>query len=328
MKVLVPGVPDRWVPRVNSRIDSAQLPFAERYYPAGFPLELTTNSPDVLQAAEESWGRWPSEHARRPLRLRVVVSPAGARAGAPSFRRYDRLMCVVSDSDNFAIADLNSLEACLFVSARTAADRAWLRWFFLDALAYVLLAQRYTVPVHAACVARQKAGVLLCGRSGAGKSTLSFACARAGWTFLSDDGTWLLPNQKESTAIGRPFHARFRPDAPRWFPELEGFPQSVRPDGKVSIEIPLQQFPKIQTARNSRISSVVLLDRRPGSQAFVREISPVEAVDFLSEEIRSYGEDVDRRNERTLRKLAGVPAYRLRYDGLDRGVELLSELKL
>lgn len=328
MKVLVQGVPEQWVPRVNSRIDSAQLPFAARYYPAGFPLDLATNSPDVLQAAEESWGRWSSEQVRRPLRLRVVVSPAGARASAPSFRRYGHLMSVVSDSGNFAVADLNSLEACLFVSARTAADRASLRWFFLDALAYVLLAQRYTVPVHAACVARQQAGVLLCGRSGAGKSTLSFACARAGWTFLSDDGTWLLPNQEDSTAIGRPFHARFRPDAPRWFPELERFAQSVRPDGKVSIEILLEQFPKIRTARNSRVSGVVLLERRPGSRARIQEISPVEAVDFLLEEIRSYGEEVDRRNERTLRKLTRVPAYRLRYDGLDRGVEILSELKL
>lgn len=328
MKVLVQDVPDQWVPRVNSRLDSAQLPLSARYYPAGFPLELTTNSPDVLEAAEESWGRWPSEHARRPLRLRVVVSPADARAGAPSFRRYDYLMCVVSDSDNFAVADLNSLEACLFVSTRTAADRAWLRWFFLDALAYILLAQRYTVPVHAACVARQQAGVLLCGRSGAGKSTLSFACARAGWTFLSDDGTWLLPNQEDSTAIGRPFHARFRTDAPRWFPELVGVAHSVRPDGKISLEVPLDQFPKIRTACTSRVSSVVLLDRRPGAKARIRQISPVEAVDFLLEEIRSYGEEVDRRSERTLRKLVRIPAYRLRYDGLDRGVELLSELKL
>jgi len=327
MKVLVKGVPHHWVPS-NRGLNPADLPLTGRYYPAGFPLELTTNSLGVLQAAEESWGQWPSEHARRPIRLRVIASPAGARAGAPSFHRYDHLLCVVSDSDNFAVADLNSLEACLFVSAQTAADRAWMRWFFLDALAYILLAQRYTVPVHAACVARQQAGVLLCGRSGAGKSTLSFACARAGWTFLSDDGTWLLPESGDSTAIGRPFLARFRTDAPRWFPELDGFPQSVRPDGKVSLEIPLEQVPDIRTARNCRVSSVVLLDRRPGWQAQVQEIPPSEAIEFMLEEIRSYGAEVDRRSRQTVRKLAHVPAYRLQYDGLDRAVELLSGLKL
>jgi hypothetical protein len=249
-------------------------------------------------------------------------------AKEPSFRRYGHLMCVVSDSANFAVADLNSLAACLFVSARTAADRAWMRWFFLDALAYILLAQRYTVPVHAACVARHETGVLLCGRSGAGKSTLSFACARAGWTFLSDDGTWLLPDREDSAAIGRPFRARFRTDASQWFPELKGFPQSVRPDGKVSIEVALEQFPKIRTARNCRVGSVVVLDRQTRSKAQLQTIPPAEVVDFMSEEIRSYGEKVDRRSEKTLRNLVHVPAYRLQYDGLDRAVELLSGLEL
>ena len=32
------------------------MPLRGIYYPLGFPLELTTNSKDVMAAAEESWG--------------------------------------------------------------------------------------------------------------------------------------------------------------------------------------------------------------------------------------------------------------------------------
>jgi hypothetical protein len=303
------------------------LPLAATYHPAGFSLELTTNSPDVLEAADESWGLWAATHIRGPLGLHVVVSAGGGLAARPSFRRYERLLCVVSDSDNFAVADLDALDACIFVSQRTATDHAWMRWFFLDAVAYVLLAQRYTVPVHAACVANHDSAVLLCGRSGAGKTTLSFACARAGWTFLSDDGTWLLPDQNESLAVGRPFHARFRPDATRWFPELERFSECVRPDGKVFLEVPLAQFPEIRTADQSRVGCLVWLDRRPGFAAELKPVPPVNVVDRMLEEIGRYGEEVDRRSQQTLHRLVQLPAYRLRYDRLEHGVELLSGLE-
>ena len=83
------------------------------------------------------------------------------------------LYAVVGDVHNFAVLDLRGLAASMFVSLRTAADHSWLRWFFVESLAYTLLAQRYVVPVHAACIARDGAGLLLCGSSAAGKSTLA-----------------------------------------------------------------------------------------------------------------------------------------------------------
>ncbi len=306
---------------------NVELPLTASYYPAGFPLELSTNSRDVIESANESWGRWSREFERPPLRLRVRVDPKGALAPPPTFRRQGHLFCVVSDADNFAVADLRLLSGAIFVSAQTAADHAWFRWFFVEAMGYVLLAQRYAIPVHAACVMGGGSGVLLCGASGAGKSTLSFACARAGWTYVSDDASWLLPDGAESTAIGRPHQARFRSDSPQFFPELERFAERVRPNGKLSLEVPLEQFPEIRTAAKCLVGNLVLVDRGTPAPARLDKIEPAEVVDFLLQDAASYGEDVDCLRERTVRKLLRVPAYRLRYESLDDGVELLSRLK-
>ena len=306
---------------------NVELPLRAACYPAGFPLHVSTNSPDVLESANESWATFSRAFQRPPLKMRVMVQENGALAPAPTFRRRGHLFCIVSDSDNFAVADLRSLEGSVFVSAKTAADHAWLRWYFIEAIAYAMLAQRYAVPIHAACVAHNGSGALLCGRSGAGKSTLSFACARAGWTFVSDDATWLLPDRADSMAIGRPHQARLRADAPALFPELERYPECVRPNGKLSLEVPLGEFPEIQTAGRSEVGNLVLLDRGSAGAARLIRIPPNQIVEFLLQDASSYGEEVDRQREKTVRKLLGVPAYRLRYERLDDGVELLSRLK-
>src|ERR1039457_4994076 len=173
--------------------------------------------------------------------------------------------------------------ACCFISERTAGDHAWFRYYFLETMVYMLLAQRYIVPVHAACVAHDGSGVLLCGWSGAGKSTLAFACARAGWTFIGDDSTWLLPGMEDRAAVGRPHLARFREDAPQLFPELEGSVARARPNGKLTIEVPLSAFPHIRTASRCQVGCVVLLNRQGGGGAEAEAIPTSEIVERLIE---------------------------------------------
>ncbi|HLK51615.1 MAG TPA: hypothetical protein VKT49_25920 [Bryobacteraceae bacterium] len=305
---------------------NVELPLSADYYPAGFPLHLSTNSRDVLESARESWGAWVWEFDRPPLRLRVAVQSEGSLAPPAAFRRQGHLFCAISDADNFGVGDLRLLEACIFVSAQTVADHAWFRWFLLEPLVYVLLAQRYAIPVHAACVARQGSGVLLCGASGAGKSTLAFACGRAGWTFVSDDATWLLPEGEDPIGIGRFQQARFRPDAPTLFPELAAYSERVRPNGKLSLEVDLREIPHIAAAGKCAIEQLVMLDRRTGIPPRLEKIRAEQVVEALLQDGPGYGEDVDRLAEKTLRKLLRLPASRLHYERLDDALELLSRL--
>lgn len=303
---------------------NVDTPLSETYFPVGFRVHIATNSRDVLEAAEESWGHFGPEFACEPVQFRVLVQPQGGLASAPVHRMRGHLYSVVSDADNFAVLDMQSLFASFFVSATTAADHKWLRWYFIESMAYMLLAQRYVVPVHAACIARNGAGTLLSGAAGAGKSTLSFACARAGWTFVTDDCTFLLADSDDRTAIGKPYQARFRENASELFPELEGYIARERPNGKISVEVPLGEFPDIRTALRCPITRMVFLDRRSGAAPRLDAVRSDEAIERMLYDMPSYGETVDAIHERTVRKVLEVPAYRLTYASLDDAIDLLS----
>jgi hypothetical protein len=302
-----------------------ELPLTGTYFPLGFHAGISTNSRDVLEAADESWKDQSPRFPCEPLRLRVLVRPEGPLCAPPVHRMHGHLYSVISDQQNFAHVDVSSQFAFVEVTQKTAADHVWLRWFFTESLVYMMLAQRYVAAAHAACVARNGLGVLLCGNSGAGKSTLSYACARAGWTFVTDDCTFLLADSEERIAIGKPRQARFRLDCPELFPELRGYGARVRPTGKIGIEVPLAELPHIRTAEAVSIARVVLLERGPGTPCAI-PVTGDEAVARVLGDMPSYGDVVDAMHERTVRRLGAVPAVRLHYERLEDALRLLAEL--
>jgi len=304
---------------------NTELPLTGRHYPLGFPLDLATNSRDVLAAAHEAWRDSPPQHTADPLVLHVFVSPDGVPAAEGRHRMHDHLYAVVSDRDNFAHVDLRSRFGVIHVSQATASDHSALRWFYLESLAYVILAQRDVVMVHAGCVVRDGRGVLLCGSSTAGKSTLAYACAKAGWTWLSDDCTCLLPTSEDRSAIARTSIARLRLDSTRFFPELDEFAARVRPTGTIGIEVPMNEVPGVRTSRRAAIGAITFLDRGPGSP-FLEPLSQTEAFERLRSDMPSYGPEIDPIHERAVRALTEKPAYRLHYETIQQGLDLLSQI--
>jgi len=300
-----------------------ELPLGGTFYPAGFPLQLATNSPHVVEAAREAWGASAKAFDTAPLNFRVIAQATGELAAAPAYRVQAGLLTFVSDAHNFAAADIRRLTASFYLSDQTCADHAVLRWLFLEAMAYMLLTQHYVVSLHAACVERDSAGILLCGSSGSGKSTLSVACARAGFTFLSDDCTWILTETDTPVAIGKPHQARLRADAARHFPELEGFSTRALPNGKLSMEVPTSRLAGVKTAPRVEVSRLVFLDREGQGAARLESMASDEAAALLLQDLPSYGPEVNAVHERTIGMLAGLPAWRLTYSTLDDAIRLL-----
>jgi hypothetical protein len=311
--------------RIDPLLSDIELPLSAMYYPVGFPLRITTNSPHVLDAAAESWAPVRREFDTPPLDFRVVVECNGGLSIEPRVRKQGRHLHFVSDAYNFAAGDCVTLAATFNLSAATAADHPRLRSFYLEALAYMLLTQRYVVSLHAGCVAREGEGILICGKSASGKSTLSFACARAGFTFVADDCTWLLLDSS-LVAIGKPYMVRFRPDAARLFPELAGQLAGLRPNGKLSIEVPTSLFPGVRTAGRCPIRRLVFLDRESDGPARLDRMRPGDAVPPLLADLPSYGPEVNAAHETAIHQLAALPAWQLRYRTLDDAIRLLSEL--
>ena len=300
------------------------LPFQRAYYPHGFRLDMASNSREVLDAAEENWGMYDPEYGDPPLTVRVLVQPGSELSPQLVHRLQGHLYSAVASRENYALIDLDALFAYAWVTERTVADHAWFRWFYLDMLAGSTLAQRHCVPMHAACVERNGIGVLLWGPSGMGKSTLAYACARAGWTFVSDDSTVLPQNREDCMVTGKPHQARFREDVPRLFPELDGYATRARPTGKISIEVPMNALAGIRGAVRCEVQRMVFLDR--GNSGGLERIGAESALEQMMQNSYSYSLETQARHEKALRRLLRIPSYRLQYERLTDAVEALENL--
>lgn len=236
--------------------------FQETFYPLGFPLTVASNSQAVLDAAHLEWDAWTQAFDEPPVALTFNVSPGSLPLPAESsFHAHRHQFAFVAGAQNLAVCDTNTHSGIAWITAAAAEDAAYLRYHFLEAMALELIVSLHMTPFHAACVARHGRGVLLCGDSGAGKSSLSYACARRGWTYLSDDASYLLRRRaSERVVLGHAHRLRLRPDAPTLFEELSAFSPSRRGNGKMSLELPARAL-SIATAPCAQVDRIVILRR-------------------------------------------------------------------
>ena len=302
---------------------ATRLELERLYYPLGFPLHLKTNCAAILDAAAESWGGRAQAFERAPLDLRVLVEPGGAHPPEPVYRAQGCIMNIVSDAKNFCVSDYSRHFAYSWLSEAAAADHAFVRYWFLEALANFSLAQLYLTPLHGACVARDGRGVALCGASGAGKTSLAYFCARAGWTYVSDNESWLV-RPAGTVLVGNPRQIRFREDARRLFPELNGLAARPHANGKLSIEV--DPGKAIRVADRCELQRVVFLSREASGAAAIRAVPAHDVVERLLAEIPIYEESVRAEQRASLEKLAELGAVELRYSRLEDAARLLEGL--
>ena len=309
----------------------SELPLRALYFPLGFPLEIHTNSPAVLDAAEQSWGLFEPKFSYPPLTLRLGVSENVPDTSdvppTPVCHFQGNLLSNIADANNFVISDLNAGFSFGWISQQTSESSLYLRYHILEAAALCMISGLRVIALHAACVAPFGHGMLLCGDSGAGKSTLAFAGARAGWTFVSDDASYLPFDREDRMVIGNCHQVRLRDSSVQLFPELEGRAITPRAAGKPSIEIPTAELPELITANATTIKSIVFLNRReveaPGLFPFHRE----KALSWFKQApLKSPTSYLAQ--EAAINHLIDVEIFELRYTSLDWAVERLQSLAL
>jgi len=306
-------------------LSNMPMELREVLYPLGFPLEITTNSPEVVAAARESWGCFPKAFAKAPLRFRVGVMGEGGGAAlpVPRHRAWLHLITTVADSENFVVIDMNQGVAFGWLTQASLVDRVYLRYYFLEGPVLCMLQHLYLVPVHAACVSFAGRGVLQCGDSGAGKSSLAYACARKGWTFVADDTVSLIRDQSERKVIGNPYRIRFKPDGAKLFPELSKQQVVEQVSGDRAIELATATVPEITTALMSPVDYVVFLNRRDGNAPGLVPLSKQRADSWFKKEICYGDEDVRQAQAASLQNLLSAELLELRYRDLATAVDLL-----
>jgi hypothetical protein len=303
------------------------LPLHRTFYPLGFAVEIFTNHPDVLEAASDSFGHRRLRHKGTTLEVRIGISEGGDPGcpPEPTRRAYNHLYSLVADSENQAVLDLKTHMNFVWLNASAMKNRLYFRYNFLEKVVYLLLGSSVVTDIHGACVSKNGKGILLCGDSGAGKSTLAYACARAGWTYVSDDTSYLINDSDIPRLIGHSHRMRFRPTAQALFPELADRKLTPRVEGKASIEVPVSEFPQIVTTIEASVHAVVYLNRHPSASGRLVRLPEGTATERTRDELYSAGE-IRIKHEKILEKLSGIPTFALHYCEFDQAIQQLDRL--
>jgi hypothetical protein len=303
-----------------------ELSLKEIFFPHGFPIEVRTNSCVVLELLNELWGKFEQQHDAEPICMEVSVVKGSSNAcpPEPSYRIALPLFFAVADADNYSVVDFQRKKAQICLSEAALNHRLYVRYFILGT-PVTCISTHYLTPVHAGCVALDGSGVLLCGDSGAGKSTLSYACARKGWTYISDDGSFLVNEGKDRTVTGNCHQIRLRPTAAELFHEIEGLKVTPRAAGKPSVELPTANFPHIHCEDATRVDYIVFLNRRA--------IGPPKLVPYRKDVARYFMRQVLYGLPETMaiqyeaiERLLTVDVFELRYQDLDWAIDRLRTL--
>jgi len=304
-----------------------EMPLRAVFYPVGFPLEIATNSKEILAAAQESWECFGKVFSHPPLQLRIGVLEGGPAECPPNpvHRQQCNLRACVADTENFSVSDLKHGFAFAWLTRATVENSTYLRWHFLEAMSWDLLGV-YLTPVHAACVKFGNRGVLLCGDSGAGKSSLAFACAQSGWLYMADDSSSLVRGRKGPLVVGNPYQIRFRQSAVGLFPELKQCPLTLRATGEVAFELRTARMPEIRTMTECFVNYIVFLRRgHRGSPRLVPFPKQV-ALEWFEQVICCGEPEVVAAQKASLRELLSADIFELRYGDLAMAVGCLEEL--
>jgi hypothetical protein len=303
------------------------MEFHAIYFPLGFPVIVATNSPAVLEAAHTSWGHFTHQFEIDPIRLQIGVTEGDSSIcpPTPTCRMRDHLVTTVADKENFAVYDHSQGSGMIWVTRAALEHADYFRYFFLESGAMCCISGLYVTGIHAGCVALDNQGVLLCGDSGAGKSTLSYACARAGWTYTTDDGSFLVHGYPNRLVVGNCHLFRFRPTAESIFSELQGLPSMQRAGvGKPSVELPAAPSGPIVTSSSACVKHIVFLKRNVATQTLAEFPVPVARL-YMQQVIDSmpYRSTV---KMQSIDHLLTAGVYELRYNDLDWAVDRLAQL--
>lgn len=302
------------------------LGYRAEFYPLGFAVQLATNSPSVLRAAEASWGSWTRRFDFTPLEMRVVVHREGpVPPTSPVYRAQRHLFTITADNANFGVCDLKS-GFCFSCVTPAVAEAGYFRNYLLETMAYFTIDHLYITILHAGCVARNGHGVLLCGDAGAGKSCLAYACMKRGWSLLSDDFSAIVRGRHDRMIIGKPEHIRFRREAMTLFPELAGLPYKVLENGKQMFDFQTGALPQAHTARCCRAEKVLFLDRRESGEAELAPMDPAEALARIEFDRAYWDPPVFEEHRENIRILLSGGVHSLRYGDFDGAIRILESL--
>lgn len=290
-----------------------ELSLQKTFYPLGFPINVRTNAVEILEMNDRLWKEFDKKYDTEPILSDVYVVEGGSSNCplAPVYRFMPPLMIAAADGEHYCTVDLERSRSFTSITRASLMHPLYLEYFFL-------MMPMCSIPaggIHAGCVALQGRGVLLCGDSGAGKSTLSYACARDGWEYLTDDGSFLIDGSQR-LVTGNCHQIRFRPSAADLFSEVSGMDLTPRAAGKPSIELSTRSLEHVKRIQSAVVGFIVFLNRSSAR--------PPELVPYRKDVARLYMRqglygtpESQARHYEAVEQMLTAEVFELRYSDLD-----------
>ena len=238
------------------------LPFRTDFVIAGTRCVLATNSLEVLQSA----ARWRQEaplQCSASFEMEVLVDPSMDNTAEQTafFRGHRHLVFAFLPPRSFVTYDLLRRRVLAALSVTAARERSFWNHLLLPITIGVLGTTVGVVPLHCACLDHNGSGLLVAGVSGAGKSTLSAAMAGCGFSFVSDDWTYISKEGSTLIAHGLSSPVKLLPDTVRFFPHLRHCAPRTTLNGELAYEIEPSRTGGFAVKHSSHPRRIFFLER-------------------------------------------------------------------
>gem|GEM_PF-2495142 len=167
------------------------------------------------------------------------------------------------------------------VDRRHFRDSAQLEVWLMLTISDVLLERGGHLALHAACLLRDGAAVLLTAPPWSGKSSWALAAARAGWEVAGDDQVVLRPDEGRVIGLPRPFKRRLL--APQ--DEAAAAPSALRGEWE-GERLALEPRPAGDPEVAHAVGLICHLERHAGPGVRIEPLAPAASAPRLMRQIR------------------------------------------
>jgi len=216
------------------------LPLKARFIVTGAVWEVSTNSEEILEILRDVFQS--SENNRSPAELEVFFHvdfalPAPIRQTFPHFRALEHLYYGTFGSGDSMLVDQFNRRVVGSFSLATVGDASYWKRVILPCLLGITSSCVGITPVHCACVERNQLGLLIHGESGTGKSTLALSLSLKGFSYVSDDCTYISHSGNRMRSWGSSAPLKLLPEAKAYFPLLANVVPSRSLNGELAFEV-------------------------------------------------------------------------------------------
>lgn len=267
---------------------SARFPFVVRFTVTGATWEISTNCAEILSTMQNVFELSDNYALPPDLKLFFYVDfglPDLGRQPRPHFRALEHLYYGTYGPGDSILVDQRDRRVVGSLSLATACDAEYWTRVILPCLVGITSACTGITPVHCACVVKDDLGLLMHGESGAGKSTLALALSLNGFSYLSDDCTYVSQTDSGLRCWGSRALLKLLPEAVMYFPQLAAVTPRESLNGELAFEIDPTEAFGVQRIPSCDPGWIFFIERIREAKAAFRAIDHAESARRLASDL-------------------------------------------